>query len=76
MQSAGNVSLPTQSSHLSHVFTQSADCVHAGHFVGSLMSARVQVFVMKMFLVPPAGSGMAQHPKQSHPFGAYALQNF
>ena len=46
VQSAGMVSLPTQSSHRPQVLLQPVACTHGGHLVGSVASARVHVAVI------------------------------
>ena len=70
-QSAGTVVLPTQSSHRSHVFAHCVTCVQGGHFVGSPKSLAVHVGASRTGLGAP---GIAQQPKQSHPFGTYLRQ--
>lgn len=77
LQSEGNVGLPMQSSQCSQVLRHAWTCVHGLHFVGSFTSAIVHE-------PPPPLSepsqtvvgapGIAQQPKQSHPFGVSGPQ--
>jgi hypothetical protein len=58
-----------QISQVWQVFWQFVSTVQVWHFVGSLMSAIEQVLLRRTDFEPPPGSGTAQQPKQSQPFG-------
>ena len=77
-QPGGSVGLPTQSSHVSQELRHAATCVQGLHLVGSLSVALLQLPVPGGFSEPSqtvvGAPGMAQHPKQSQPFGVRGPQ--
>ena len=77
-QSGGSVGFPMHSSQCSHVLRHACTCVHGLHFVGSARFASVQLPVPAGFSDPShtvvGAPGIAQHPKQSHPFGVSGPQ--
>ena len=74
----GGSGWPMQISHMPQGFKQAGTWVHGLHLVGSLTVLMLQLPVPGGFSEPSqtvvGAPGMAQQPKQSHPFGVSGPQ--